>query len=411
MKMMKRKPYYGWLIVAAGMGMMATSVGIVNNCFGLLVVPICEEFGFSRQAMAGNQTMLSLGVLITALLGGKLFNRRNLVRYMRAGSVVMCGLYFLFAAVRTLPLFYAVALTLGIAQGMINFMPFTVLISSWFDEKRGLAMGLTYMGSGLGGMLFNLIGGRMLETAGWRPTVMLFGIILSAVVLPLVFLVIRMNPDAVETAESRSRSSSVRGDRAYLRSAAFYIIGLDVIISGMAVNGIASTSTPYYTDLFASGAIAAKLASCFMASIAFGKFFLGVLYDRLGTIRSTLITRMLLILSLICLMLGRKPVFVTVFLLCTGLAAASSSVSVPFFSRLVSSADTEIAVTGIYSALSSLGALFAPVFCGGFCDRTGSYAYAYLLMAIMVGVLLLPMMLTLIRLVRTGRIVSTDPNG
>lgn len=399
---MKRKSFNGWFIVAAGMAMMATSVGIVNNCFGLLVVPACTELGFSRQAMAGNQTMLSLGVLITALTGGKLFNRRNLVGYMRAGSLVMCALYFLFAVVKSLPLFYVVALATGIAQGTINFMAFTLLISAWFRENRGLAMGLTYMGSGLGGMLFNAIGGRLIENIGWRRTVVVYGIILCAVILPLVFFVIRMDPKAIEE-EKEIKPAGKKGARTFLRVPAFYIIGLDIIVSGMAVNGIATTSTPYYTDVFSSGTIAANLASGFMASLAFGKFFLGVLYDKLGMIRSTLLTRALLIISLLSLMLGRHPAFVATFLLLVGLAAATSSISVPFFSRAVSTAETETEITGIYSALSSLGALCAPVFCGGFCDRTGSYAQAYLVMAVMVAVILAPVMLTLERLQKRQR--------
>lgn len=400
---MKHRVFYGWIIVAAGMGVMATAIGIVNNCFGLLIVPACNELGFSRQAMAGNQTMLNLGAMLTAMAWGRVFSRFRLKRLMCIGSVLMCALYFLFALVRSLTGFYLVALTVGLAQGMINVMPFSIVIGNWFNEKRGLALGLTYMGSGIGGMLFNAIGGRLVESLGWRHTVLVFGIILCVIILPLVFLLVKTSPEEMglrplgKNVALTSPATGKSATQSRFRQYAVIIVGLEIMIAGMAVNGIAATSTPYYTDLFASGVVGANLASGFMASLAVGKLVLGVFYDKLGVFRATLISRALLLLALLALALGSNPICIALFLLCAGIAAAANSVAIPFLARTVAADRTVTGVVGAYSGLQSLGALLAPVVCGWICDYMGSYSHAYVLLLFGIALMLAPLLLCLHR--------------
>ena len=47
----KGRIFYGWYIVAAGFLVMFCSIGIVNNCSGLYIKPVCDDMGFSRGAM------------------------------------------------------------------------------------------------------------------------------------------------------------------------------------------------------------------------------------------------------------------------------------------------------------------------------------------------------------------------
>ncbi len=404
---MKRKLFYGWIVALAGMCVMATAIGIINNCFGLLIIPACKELGLSRRAMAGNQTMLNLGAMITAIAAGKIFSHYRIRVLMRIGSVVMCVFYFLLSLVYSLPAFYIVALGTGLAQGMVNVVPFSIVIGNWFHKHRGLALGLTYMGSGLGGMLFNLLGGYLIERLNWRITVQIFAAILCAVVLPLIFLVVKVRPEDMglrpleegERAAAHQRPVKAKLGE-WLRQKTFYVVGLDIFVVGMAVNGIAATSTPYYTDLFSSTLVGANLASGFMASVAAGKLLLGVLYDRLGLLKATLVSHLLLMTALAALGMGRNSFFIGVFLLSTGIAAAMSSVSIPFLAGALASGVDRVEVVGAYSGLQSLGALMAPVACGWICDQTGDYALSYWLLLIAVGFILPICMISLLRLCR-----------
>ena len=401
--MKQHRVFYGWIVAAAGAGVMGVAIGIINNCFGLLVVPICAELGFGRQDVAVNQTLLNLAAMIVAMLSGVLFTGDRLKKWMRAGAVLMCVFYGCFAFMRSLPAFYAVAMATGLAQGMVNVVPFSIIISQWFREKRGMALGIVYMGSGVGGMLFSALGGQWISALGWRATVLVFDAILFLICVPLVFFVIRTSPaecGQLPLGEAPQEQAAVAPQKASRwkppLSPAFFVIAVDIIFAALAVNGIASTSTPYYEDIFHSGVISANLTSSFMASLALGKFLLGSLYDRLGAARATALTRTLLIATLFALYMGREPVFVGLFVVCSGMAAATNSISIPFLAKAIDASDT-VALTGLYSGLQSFGSLLAPVFCGWVCDRTGSYAQAYLLCGAAVAAMLPSLLLTLHR--------------
>lgn len=402
---MKTRIYYGWIVVLSGTALMATVVGIVNNCFGLYIVPACRELGFTRQQMGLCQTMLALGSMVVALFSGAIFPRANLKRLMGLGAIVMCLGYALFSVAHTLAQFYLIALVVALAQGLVNVVPLSIILGNWFNEKRGMAIGLTFMGSGLGGMLFNMIGGQLIAAFGWRATVLVFSGILCAVVLPIVFFVIKVKPEdmgllplgAQQAPADAPPPSEGLPLKRILRTSTFYLLALDIAVAGMAVNAIATTATPFYTDVFGSETIGANLSSAFMAVLAVGKFALGALYDRLGARSATTLARVLLVISLLALSQGARVPFIVVYLLSCGLACASSSVSMPILARSAFGAGGSVAITGIFSAAQSLGGLIAPAFGGWICDMTGSYAPSYQLLTVAVIATIFPMYFALSR--------------
>lgn len=398
----KKKVFYGWIVATACMLVMATAVGIVNNCFGLYIVPACEEMGYTRQAMGMTQTMFALGYMIVALFSGVIFKGNRLKKLMIIGSIVMCASYAIFAVAKSLVVFYVVGLICCMAKATVDLVPLSLIISNWFNEKRGMAIGFVCAGSGLGGMLFNILGGQLVESIGWRPTVLVFTGIMCLVILPMVFFVIKVRPEDMgmePLGKPVEAAGSVSGEGMTLREAMhtkeFYLLVLDIVIAGMGVNAIATTATPFYTDEFQNGVIAANLGAAFMAVLAIGKFSLGGLYDRFGAMKATLLARVLLIVSLLALSGGKNPVFIGIYLLCTGLACASSSTAIPILARNTFGAKNAAAIIGVFSASQSLGAMVAPSGCGLVCDKLGSYAPSYLILAVGVVIMLLPTMMIL----------------
>ena len=104
----KGRIFYGWYIVAAGFLVMFCSIGIVNNCSGLYIKPVCDDMGFSRGAMGVNMTILSACQMIVALFGGKIFVRfdvRSIIRFSTSSSTCRtCSRCSLYTSMRRLPL-------------------------------------------------------------------------------------------------------------------------------------------------------------------------------------------------------------------------------------------------------------------------------------------------------------------
>ena len=86
--------FYGWVIVAASFLVMFCTIGIVNNCAGLFIKPVCDDMGFSRGGMGVNMTIIAACQMVMALFGGKIFARFDVKTVMRVSSLLLAGGYF-----------------------------------------------------------------------------------------------------------------------------------------------------------------------------------------------------------------------------------------------------------------------------------------------------------------------------
>lgn len=165
------KVFYGWWIVAAGFLIMGAAYGIVTNCVGLFVKPVTENMGFTRQAFSMNQTLVSFAMMAIPLLSGKIFGRFNIKTVMRLCTVTLVLAYGAYSLCTSLPMFYGCSVVVGLSLGGVTSVPLSLLISNWFHERRGLAIGVAFMGSGVGGMVFNPIVSSLLQNrVGGLPT-------------------------------------------------------------------------------------------------------------------------------------------------------------------------------------------------------------------------------------------------
>jgi MFS family permease len=62
---------------------------------------------------------------------------------------------------------------------------FTKAISRWFSEKRGLALGIALVGTGIGGALAKLIAEELINSVGWRMAYVGIGFLPLIVALPI----------------------------------------------------------------------------------------------------------------------------------------------------------------------------------------------------------------------------------
>ena len=44
---------------------------------------------------------------------------------------------------------------------LLAYVPYAIILSNWFHKRTGFVIGLTYMGTGIGGMLFSPVVGRL----------------------------------------------------------------------------------------------------------------------------------------------------------------------------------------------------------------------------------------------------------
>lgn len=393
-------------MVAAAFGIVAVSMGLICNCFALLVVPVCNEMGFSRSQMSMNQTILACGMMLVSFLWGPLFSRFRISLTMKIAACVTCAAYFFYSVARSILVFYAVSVVLSVSTALIAWPPLTQVIGNWFREKRGTALGIAFMGSGAGGMLFNLIGGILLDRIGWRGMVRVYSLVNAAVLIPLVFFVLRTDPKQMGlapygAAEDRpEREGKGLTLRQVIRTGSFPLLALCLLFIGCSMNCCNVVLTPHLQTLGYSGVFSASVAAAFMAAMGLSKILLGALYDRLGCGKGTAIAMGALLTAIICYALAGHRALIPPAVICGGMGTAFGTVGYPMVVRSLYGDRDQASVSAVFNATGSVGGSIGPTLFGMVCDRTGSYVPAYTVLA---GILALAgscFLITVLRILR-----------
>jgi len=384
--------FYGWVIVGAAMIIAAFAMGLVNNIFGIFIVPVCADMGFSRASMSITQTVFSVGQMVIALFTGKIFRKYNMKRIMLLAAIVMCAGYFSFSLARNVWMFYIAAAFLSVCIGLLTWVPLSIIICNWFYKKRGFTIGLAFTGSGIGGMIFSAVGGVLLEKIGWRNTFFVFGAFMTVVLLPTVIFILKIKPSDVgqtaygEGEQTDGKQLSLTG--AYigdaLKTPRFYGMCLCIALISVSLNTLNSTMVPQIQS-YHPATFAALMNSVYMACLAGGKLALGWMFDAFGTRKASAIAMISDTLALVCMAMARFTPAVFALTLLGGFGNSFGSVSYQFLARECYGDVDYAAITGVFVACSGLGSAIGPTIAGTTFDACGSYNPALWGMAILVA--------------------------
>ena len=171
--------YKGWIVVAVSFLSIGGSIGFAQYGFGLFIVPLQEEFGWTRTQINFALTLGVLAHFLSPLIGRTIDIFGS--RYVMAGSLgfIAVGL-FLRSIMVELWQFYFFSLLIfagapgtGLATGR--------LVQLWFPETRGRMMGFVTAGNNFGGMVSIPVLTLLIAFGGWRS-----GFLFTAIVLGIL---------------------------------------------------------------------------------------------------------------------------------------------------------------------------------------------------------------------------------
>ena len=191
----KKKFHYGWFIVMSCFMIMSFYFCIVMNCPGLFVIPVTEDLGITRSQYSINTTVISISMMLVALFAGKIFGKFKIKKVMSIAAILLPITYAMYSRATSITMFYGISLIVGLCLGLCGMVPMSTLLTRWFNEKRGLATGLAFTGSGVGGMILQPIIGQLIANVGWRQTYLILGVLRFLVVVPCVIVFINAYPD------------------------------------------------------------------------------------------------------------------------------------------------------------------------------------------------------------------------
>jgi MFS family permease len=187
--------YYGWLIVATTFW-MAIFTGGGRTGFGVFVLPMSEELGWSRGTIS---LAAALGALISGFsqpFVGRLYDRVG-GRWLILVCLLLSGLGTALLALTNNLVFLILVfgVLLSIAQAGSSLTTTSALLSKWFHRQRATAMALTTTGSSVGGLLLVPLTVYLIGLVGWRIAWVVLGLLVLILVVPVAFFLLRDGPE------------------------------------------------------------------------------------------------------------------------------------------------------------------------------------------------------------------------
>src|SRR5688572_26620221 len=177
--------------------MAVTSFVVLFSIVGLALYGLPFYYDFMVREFGWSRAQVTSGNAISKLLIGPLFgfaagwvvDRFGPRRMMMAGILMACIALVGLSFTTTLAFFYFFYLFNALGYVCGGPLPNQVLISRWFNEARGKAMGFAYLGIGAGGAVAPLLANRFTQQFGWPGALRILGILIVLIALPLAFFV------------------------------------------------------------------------------------------------------------------------------------------------------------------------------------------------------------------------------
>ena len=255
----KGKMFYGWWIVAASFVLMFAGVGILINTYGVLFGGILADTGFSRAGLGLYFTIMSLAIMVASPFLGKMLVKYN-TQVVMTVCILITGLAFMaFSQATQLWHFYAIAVVAGVFGAGTSTLPASLLITNWFNDKRGTAMGIAFTGSGIGGMLCNPLAQSIIAAYGWQMAYVILGVVFLALMLPCSLFIIKLHPSqkglvplgAEKEATAGSPPATVMGLTAgeVTKNPVFWLLALSLFLTMFMFLGIQNNIPIWMQDL------------------------------------------------------------------------------------------------------------------------------------------------------------------
>jgi MFS family permease len=391
--MKNTKIFYGWIIVASSFLIMTLGWGIVFNTSSLFIEPVSETLDISRKVMNFTFTLRAIFQLLISLSSVILFKRFKMINVMRFCSVGLGITFFLHSYINSVFLLYLLNSLSTVFVILLSVLPLSAILNNWFHIKRGLVVGISFMGSGIGGLIFNPITGYIIVNYGWRSAYQFLSVVIFAIVVPITFFVLKHKPEDIgETplGEIDEEESEKSEDKSYgitlseaMKTFRFWGISVASVLLSIVGISLMLNISPHLTNAGYSVTFAANIVALTMGALAIGKIILGSLFDRLGLRTATSIAVSFLLIGTLGMIYVTNYIALFAVVAGTGLGTAFYTIANPIITTKVYGNKDYSSIYGFLTAVIGLGGIISPLIVGFLYDSSGSYFSSYKLMLVL----------------------------
>ena len=401
----KNKLFYGWVLVIAFFVISTFSYG-TRFSFGVFFKSIAGEFDLTRVLTSGIHSALMVLGTVFSFLGGWASDRYGpKIAILVMGTFIGLSLLLTSQASSAWQLFitYSLLLAIGTAGVYPALMSTT---SRWFDKKRGLALGITTAGAGLGPVVTAPLAAYLISNFSWRMAYIVLGLIAGLVTISLSILIKREPSDIGALPDGVQPNSPVNGSqngrentqpaglllKQALRTRSFWLLGTIWPLQALCLHLVLTHIVPHATDVDISDTTAAGILSLTGGISIAGRILMGWISDKIGTKISVAMCALIQVVMMLGLIYSQELWMFYLFAVFFGFSWGGLA---PTFFALISETVGLRSLGTIGGTLAigwNIGAAIGPLMGGYVFDVRNDYSLAFLggAVAMLIFILFLP---------------------
>ncbi len=378
-----------WWYAATGFLTLLFGTTTVNVLFNVLGKPMTEDLGWERSVITNGLSIETLVVGCSIVALGLLVDRfgpsiPSIPMVLAFGG----GLMLMAAMPNNQAAFYALCVVIGAGAGALNPIAHATVVSAWFHDRRGLALGCLMAGLGACGVMMPYLANFLLAEVGWRSTFVIVGALCTVIPVSVYAFVTRMPAEHVEErrlARARGRIAGQSLASIATGSRHFWLLCAAIFLVSSATFGLMAQVVPMTTDKGFDRSLAVVLLSVLSLSSVAARFGVGFLLDRyFAPIIGSVIFAMCAV-GVILLITSSSVAVLFLGAALVGVALGAEGDLAAYMTSRYFPKHSYARVLGSVYFLYAMGSAFGIYLLGQVYGATGSYAAGVLPIVVMVG--------------------------
>ena len=162
----------------------------------------------------------------------------------------------------------------------------TRVVNAWFDDYRGIALGITLAGTGIAATLAPSYVVWLVAEFGWHGAYLALAATVTLIALPGVYLLFRDPSNPSKLSASSHDSDGIPSRAAVgvtlteaLADYRFWLMGMSLLLVAAGISGLITNLVPLVIDMGYTPAVAGRYAGLIGISVISGRLAAGFLVD------------------------------------------------------------------------------------------------------------------------------------
>jgi len=342
---------------------------------GILAPSLMKSFGWSIGQIMAGITVTTAVVVFAGPLVGFLAIRFG-ARRVALTSLVLFAFSFMGLGLSngSLPLYYVTWALIALVGAGTLPMTWTVAVNQRFERRKGFALGITLMGTGLFGFVCKPLVAWMIHVASWRGAYVGIGLLPLLIAFPVGFLFFEKRPVTGVAAAASAQPLDGLTFGQTVRQWRFWLIAAVLVPVSFALGGPIPNMENILKTAGFSGTRIIELTSLIGLSALSGRFVGGWFLDRFWAPAVAVV--ILVSPGISCFLLAQPTLSAPaamVSIVLIGFAVGVEYDLVAFLIARYFGMRSYTAIYGVLYVFFAIGAGVGPLVFGWSFDRTGSY--------------------------------------